>query len=99
MDQQAQALAAFEKIISHGRTAEIRKSAQAYWTAYTSDQGADETTGTNFEKAIRNIPIDYRQPTLKPLEELNDCKQDGNDDSACYLNLAISLVDRIIKLA
>ena len=101
MSQNEQARDAFDRIINLGRTAEIRNTAKAYWTAHTSDAGATEENGLNFEKAIRNIPLDYRQPTVKYLEDLDNCKANcSNDDIAsCYLDFAVAIVDRIVKLS
>jgi len=101
MSQNEQAQEAFDKIINHGRTAEIRNTANAYWKACSSDTGATEEQGLNFEKAIQNIPLDYRQPTVKFLEDLHSCKASCGEDelNQCYLKFAIAIVDRIIKLS
>jgi len=98
MKENKEAVDAFEKIISHGRTLAIRKAAEAYWSSYNSAEGADEKLGKNLEQAIKSIPIDYRSPTIKPLEDLNACKENNTVISTCYLTLAISLVDRITKI-
>ncbi|RDH80666.1 MAG: hypothetical protein DIZ80_16685 [endosymbiont of Galathealinum brachiosum] len=99
MTQHEEAEAAFEKIINNGRTLSIKKTAKTYWAAYNSDKEIPDSVGTDFEKAISSIPIDYRSPTVKPLEELNNCKKNNDSISSCYLTLAISLVDRIVKQA
>ena len=67
MKENKEAADAFEKIISHGRTLAIRKTAEAYWSSYNSAEGADEILDKNLEQAIKSIPIDYRSPTIKPL--------------------------------
>jgi len=99
MSENKEAAEAFEKIISHGRTSAIRKAAEAYWSSCNSAEGADESLGRNLEVAIQSIPIDYRSPTVKPLEDLKTCKENSADTSTCYLTLAINLVDRITKIA
>jgi hypothetical protein len=99
LQQHEQAKAAFEKIISLGRTAAIRKAAKDYWTACNTDEGASEEAGKNLELAIRAIPLDYRQPTVKPLEELGHCMENSDDTSSCYFTLVIALADRIVKLS
>ena len=98
MSQREEADAAFKRIINQGRTASIRKSAEAYWAAYTSEAGADKAVGKKFEDAIKGIPLDYRQPTVKYLEDLNSCKESNPDDATCYLAFAIAIVDRIVSL-
>jgi len=98
MKDNKEATDAFEKIISHGRTTAIRKAAKAYWSSCNSAEGADEKLGKDLELAIKSIPIDYRSPTIKPLEDLNACKESNTDISTCYLTLAVSLVDRITKV-
>ena len=87
----------WKKIIRHGRALYIRKAAEAYWSAYKSEEGASDEVGKKLEQAIKSIPIDYRQPTLKHLEELKSCNETNDDTSACYLNFAIRIVDRIIS--
>ncbi|MDH5483924.1 MAG: hypothetical protein OEY43_01715 [Gammaproteobacteria bacterium] len=99
MDQYEEAKVAFETIISRGRTAAIRKAAEGYWTAYNSDEGADEEAGRNLEQAVKSIPLDYRQPTVKYLDELTSSKASSDDISACYLAFAIGVVDRIVTMA
>ena len=99
MDLHDQADAAFKKLISHGRTSAIRKAAEVYWSSYNSDEGASEKIGMNFEQSTKSIPIDYRQPTIKHLDELNNCKENDTDIKSCYLKFAISVVDRVITLA
>jgi tetratricopeptide (TPR) repeat protein len=99
MEQYEEAKIAFEKIISHGRTAAIRKAAEGYWTAFNTAEGADEEAGKNLEQAVKSIPLDYRQPTLKYLEELNNNKKNNDDSASCYLTFAIGIVDRIVSMA
>lgn len=98
MGQNDSANAAFEKIIANGRTLSIRKAAKAYWDAHQSEGGASETAGTNLETAIKSIPLDYRQPTVKHLEDLDNCKQSDTDNSSCYLTFAVAIVDKIVSL-
>ena len=98
MNLHEQAEAAFNKIIKQGRTAAIRKTAEAYWKAYNTDAGVSEEDGKNLEQAIKSIQIDFRQSTVSHLEELNRCKGNNKNISSCYLNFAIAIVDRVIKI-
>jgi len=98
MEQNKEAKETFEKIISHGRTTAIRKAAENFWAAYNSDEGFNDEAGKNLEQAIKSIPIDYRQPTIQHLEELNNCKESNDDISSCYLTFAIRIVDRIVSI-
>lgn len=98
MVQNDAAKAAFEKIIANGRTLSIKKAAKAYWNAYESDAGASDEVGLNLEKAIKSIPLDYRQPTVQFLEDLNNCKQGDTDNTSCYLAFAVAIVDKIVSL-
>jgi len=98
MVQNDAAKAAFEKIISNGRTLSIKKAAKAYWDAYESEAGASDEAGLNLEKAIKSIPLDYRQPTVKFLEDLDNCKQGDSDNTDCYLAFAVAIVDKIVSL-
>ncbi|MCW8934936.1 MAG: hypothetical protein OQK98_09445 [Gammaproteobacteria bacterium] len=98
MGQNDSASAAFEKIIANGRTLSIRKAAKAYWVAHQSESGASETAEDNFVNAIKSIPLDYRQPTIKHLEDLSNCKQSDTDNSSCYLTFAIAIVDKVVSL-
>ena len=97
MEIAEQAEAAFERIINNGRTSEIKKTATACWSAYSENKEITDLIGTNFEKAIQNIPLDYRSPTVPHLEVLNTSKDNGIDVSECYLTLAVNIVDRIVK--
>ena len=97
MELDSQAEEAFGRIINNGRTLEIKKTAAACWTAYNENKQITETIGVNFEKAIQNIPLDFRSPTVAHLEGLKSCKESGGDSSSCYLTFAVGIVDRIVK--
>lgn len=98
MVQNDAAKAAFDKIITSGKTLSIRKAAKAYWDAHTSEAGASAEAGLNLEKAIKSIPLDYRQPTVQFLEDLDSCKQGETDDTSCYLTFAVAIVDKIVSV-
>jgi len=91
-----QAEAAFTKISNNAPSSALRKAAAKYWSAYSSDAGATEAEGSQFQLAIEGIPVDYRTPAMKCLEAFNSCKEQGDNTSDCYLNLAIELAERVV---
>jgi len=98
MSKLEEAATAFEKIIKHGPGAGFRKAAELYWKAHQSDAGASEEDGRKFEEAIAKIPLDYRTPALRCLDDFSDCKEAGNDIAECYQSLAIQLADKIVHV-
>ncbi len=90
--------AAFNKIIKHGPGTSFRKAAEVYWIACQSDAGAGEEEGKQLEAAISKIPIDYRTPALKCLEDFNACRENGTDIKDCYFSLAVNLANKIVHV-
>ena len=96
MAEQQQAEAAFTKIIEKAPSSVLRKAAKAYWTAHNSAEGASEKDGDQFQAAIKSIPLDYRSPALKCLDEFNACQENGDSSAECYSKLAILIADRVV---
>lgn len=96
--QQKLAEAAFNKIIKHGPSSSLRKAAEKYWSACSSEGVADESVSVAFENAVKSIPIDYRKPALECLDACILCKENNDNSVDCYYQLAVCLADRIVHV-
>ena len=98
MSQNQQATEAFTKIIEHAPSSVLRKAAKSYWTAYNSENGASDASGSQFEAAIRAVSIDYRRPAMECIDDFEKAKESAVDHSECYLKLAICIAEKIVHV-
>jgi len=96
MANQEQIEAAYTKIINKAPSSVLRKAAQAFWAAHNTSEGASEKEGETLIAAIKSIPLDYRSPALKCLDEFDACKANGGTAADCFSSLAVMLADRVV---